>query len=324
MTDEQLREEGPPSIFDYTMGDHWDDCPRKLYWFLRGVVPLEEPDYFTAGRAWQAALTKWYNSEGTQGERLAQGQAAILKTYAACQTPILDEARSHANLLNLFSLYIMQFPIEPWLFVRCELGWAYPLSDFSLGGAMDGYIRWEPYGPLVLENKTMKFYITDNTLPQFRLHLQPTQYIWGLHRTIEEEPWGCLMNIASLLIPKKETTERELFIRGIEQRSSFELLRFEEEWKGRVEGIRAQWGHPFDRWRKKYSTHLGRPIRPTWNSHWPEWSWPMTGRFCHGGYGLKSCMYSLLCAMNTPPEKTHVPGNLYTYREQWKPWERKG
>lgn len=309
------------------MGDTWEDCPRKLYWFLRGVTLAEEPDYFIAGRAWQAGLTQWYNYQGSQSEKLAAAQAAILKTYAAATTVVHDEFRSHMNLLNLLSLYIMQFPSEPWTFILCEIGWSYPLADFFLGGAMDGYIRWPPYGPMVLETKTMKFYITDNTLPQYRLHLQPTQYIWGLQKTIGEEIWGCLMNVASLLIPKREDTERELFCRGIEQRSAYELERFESEWIARVASIRAMWGQgdTMSRWRRKYSHLLCRPIQhDSLHSAWPEWSWPMTGRFCNGGYGLKPCMYHRLCEMGTPVEKTHVPENLYVYRDQWKPWERSG
>ncbi len=327
-TDQELRESAPPEIFDYTMGDTWDDCPRKLYWFLRGVTLLEEPDYFVAGRAWQVGLTEWYNHRGSQGERLQAAQAGILKCYAESGTIVTDDARNHQNLLNLLSLYIMQFPSEPWTFVLCELGWMYPLSDFFLGGAMDGYLRWPPYGPMVLENKTMKFYITDNTLPVYRLNMQVTQYIWGLQTTIEEEIWGCLMNIASLLIPKRASTERELFCRGIEQRSDFELKRFEEEWKARVASIRAMWGEgdTLLSWKRKYSYLLSSPIQHdnAVSSAWPEWSWPMNGRFCGGGYGLKPCMYHLLCEMGTSVEKTHVPDNLYTYRDQWKPWERRG
>jgi len=325
MTDEELRSGGPPETFDYTMGDTWEDCPAKLYFFLRGVQTLEEPSYFVSGRAWTNGLAAWYMTSGAQQDRLDAARAAIIKTYGTARQYDFEQPRSMENLINLFSLYVLQYPTEPWRMIAAETGWVYPLSDFYLGGAMDGYIRWDPYGPINLENKTTLAYVTEQTLAQYRLNLQVTQYIWGLQKIVGETVWGSLVNIAFLRI-MKDAQKAMQFARSIEQRSPNELESFEENWKQRVRAIRSMWpsgSNGMAQWRRKYSHHLWLPIHhDTPEPVYREWSWPQLGRFCGGGYGLKPCPYFWLCTMSPDVTKVHVPENIYCYRPRWAPWER--
>lgn len=325
MKDQELRSQGPPDTFDYTMGDTWEDCPAKLYFLLRGVVTIEEPDYFVSGRAWTNALTAWYMTKGTQEERLDAARAEMIKTYAEAKSHPTTPERSLDNLLNLLDLYILTYPQEGWVMIAGEVGWRFPLSDFYLGGSMDGYIRWDPYGPINLENKTTLAYVTEETLLQYRLHLQVTQYIWGLEKTIMEPVWGSLVNIAFLRI-MKSAQKAQQFARSIEQRRPDELSSFEEKWKWRVSAIRSMWhskSNGMEQWRRRYKHHLSNwKPQPSPQTIWPEWSWPQLGRFCGGGYGLKPCPYFWLCQQGTDVTKLHIPENIYRFREPWEPWER--
>ena len=323
ISDEQLRLEGPPDTFDYTMGDTWEDCKAKLYFFLRGIAPIDEPDYFVSGRAWTDALTAWYMTEGKHQEKLDAARVAMIKVYGSSATVIFAPERTLDNLLDLFDLYIMEFPAEGWKMVAGEIGWVWPLSDFFLGGAMDGYIRWNPYGPLVFETKTTLGYVTEQTTLQYQLNLQVTQYHWGLGQHLMEEVWGVLMNLAYLKILQKAKVAKQ-FMRWIEQRSQNQLRLFEENWKARVAAIRAMWrkSNEMQAWRKQYSHHLSKPLQHIDSIPYKAWSWPQDGRFCGGGYGLKPCPYFHLCTQGIAVAEVHIPLNIYTYRPKWKPWER--
>jgi hypothetical protein len=306
------------------MGDTWEDCKAKLYFFLRGIQPLDEPDYFVSGRAWTDALTAWYMTKGTHQEKLDAARVAMIKVYGASQTVIFAPERTLDNLLDLFDLYIMEFPTEGWKMVAGEIGWLWPLSDFYLGGAMDAYIQWDPYGPLVFETKTTLGYVTEQTTLQYQLNLQVTQYHWGLAQHLVEEVWGVLMNLAYLKILQKAKVAKQ-FMRWIEQRSPNQLKMFEENWKARVAAIRAMWKTPKCTPATYYNPWGWTPpkpkVQPT-SAIYPEWSWPQDGRFCGGGYGLKPCPYFHLCAQGLSATEVHIPSNIYTYRPKWKPWER--
>ena len=67
MLDTQLRNSEPPQTWDNTMRCMLNQCPRKLYYFLRrfDYPPSEMPSYFILGRAFGEAMNYWYRAKPT-------------------------------------------------------------------------------------------------------------------------------------------------------------------------------------------------------------------------------------------------------------------
>jgi len=306
LTDQELRAQPPPRVFDFTQFDIFKDCKRKYYLFLRRVGVPVEPAYFTAGRAWGVGLGKWYLSPSpAPQDRLMDAKAAMLQVYEESGNLNIIGSRSILNLCNLLELYTIQYPVEPFQVLGMEIGFKFPLpqtEEYYLAGSLDGYLEWPGYGMCVMEAKTTAGYLTAEFGTQWRLSKQPTMYLWALSQLLPtDQIFGCLMNYASLYIPVKPNPNRKSsqFSRNMEQRSPQVLKVFERECRLLIEDIELEW---------------------------KRWEWPMTGRFCSGGYGLKPCEYRTLCIANeaAAPDQIQVPAGVYVEREVWQPWERFG
>ena len=281
LTDSELRSYGPPTTFDNTLLSQYEECPRKFYWFLRGVLPSEEPIWFVAGRAWQRALVKWYERpDGEKSERVQECYREIDNEFSASSVSLEslhDEKRNPENLKNLFDRYVTEFPSEPWEPLAMEVGFVLPFyqSPWMLGGALDGYIDWKSQGLFVLENKTTSSWLNERYRRQWHRDTQITQYFWAL-RELVENPAGVLMNHASLDIPKRSSTKRELFMRHLEYRSEEQMNQFIHRTFDLLNGISAEW--------------LKSPAQ----------SFSCHGQMCYGKLAFGPCLYAQLCDSDIP------------------------
>ncbi len=304
MTDQELRDQGPPTTLDNTIRSTYADCPRKLYWFLRRFEYANRPAYFTFGAAWQEILLEWYSQDKERGPT---------ERFAICCQKGLDywdkagedgsAPNNKENLLSMFAYYVQKFPSEPWHVIAGESGWEWPLAtingtEYFLGGSLDGYVDWPGYGILCLENKTTGMYLTDSFLNQWSFSPQVTGYIWALTRMQGKEIFGALMNLASKR-NMKEPDKR--FTRTLEKRNEDQLQQFERDWIYFIEELERAWF---------------------------EWVWPLATNAinCAGGIGRSPCQYRPLCAHGAPirsVDPNSIP-SLVESKELWKPWAREG
>jgi len=306
MEDKELREGGPPTTYDNTMRGTYRSCPRKMYWFLRGLDYEQTPSYFTFGKVWQIVLDAWYSpqTDSTMGTDAiyAHGMRALEVGRKAWDDEGCVGSRNDTweNLELLFKHYIGQYPTEPFRVVGTEKGWEWPLAGtpYFLGGSLDGYIEWEGYGLLVMENKTSGVYLTDQYIRQWNFANQITQYIWFLTRFLGKEIFGCLMNMATKRIPKKKAPD-SLFARDLQKRSSWELEQFEEDILLDIKDIEREW---------------------------ERWIWPKSGNpiECVGGIGKAPCLFQSLCSVDAKPweiDPMNYQGLIWR-KEKWEPWKR--
>jgi hypothetical protein len=316
LTDNQMRFADPPLVFDNTMFGTYRSCPRKFYWFWRGVEAKARPAYFGFGTAWQETLGVWYLTEGSPAARF---EAAIAKAKQIFQDEAVvpDKTNNLDNLITLFMWYTLNFPTEHWKVIpngdQMELGFKLPLrgTPFYLAGAIDGYINWTPHGVLELENKTTGLSLggtSSSYMRQWKLSTQVTQYYWALTQIIGERPFGVLMNCASKRISDKAIREfktsgtipSDLFCRDLQHRSDRELDEFETDKLVEILQIHRSWS---------------------------DWWWPKTvdGRQCAGGMGFSQCPYFGLCISDFYPSEIEDPTkfeNLAWRTEPWEPWKR--
>ena len=306
LTDKEFRENEPPLTYDNTMRTIFRSCPRKLYWFLRGLDYVSIPPYFTFGKAWQVVLDNWYNPQVETGmspdQIYTHGEAALEKGREVWEKDgaIGNGINTWENFKALFSYYMATYPFEPFKVIGMEQGWEWPLegTPYFLGGSLDGYIEWEPYGLLLLENKTAGVYLGDQYIRQYSFSSQITQYIWYLTQLHGEEVFGCLVNMACKRIPKKKVPEN-LFARDLQKRSPFQLEEFEQDILLVIKDVEREWD---------------------------RWIWPKTEDIinCVGGIGKASCLFQNLCLAEAKPwELDPFAYEGIGIREgPWEPWKR--
>lgn len=308
MTNEELRAQGPPEVVDNTMRSVVRDCWRKGYWFFRGADYATTPAYFIFGQAWQLMLVEWYNHQDEMKERRDPAfREEVLNSCLQVGTKHWEESGTIGvrndtldNLHLLFRHYVANFPHDPFKVIGSESGWEWPIkgTPYSLGGSLDQYIEWKPYGTLVMENKTTGTYLTDSYIEQWSFSNQVSQYIWYLTQLKGKEVFGCLMNLATKNIPKKKAPDN-LFARNLERRSLFQLEKFIEEILLDIKDIEREW----DRW------------------VWPKASNPIN---CAGGIGRSPCLFRPLCKVDADPwniDPTQFEGIVWR-EEKWEPWKR--
>jgi hypothetical protein len=261
-------------------------------------------------------MEAWYLAEGEDKVRYEKAMAAAIEIFQA-DASVSDKTNSLENFRWLLMWYILEFPSEHWKVIsnrgHMELGFSLPLrgTPWYLAGAIDGYISWEPYGLLTLENKTTGMSLggqNGSYMRQWRLSSQVTQYYWGLSRILGQVPFGVLMNCVSKRITDKSIAEfkssyhypKDLFIRDLQKRSARELDEFELS--------------------KVYEIM-------TIQNHWADWIWPKTtdGRFCTGGTGFSACQYFILCNSDLSLSEIENPASFegLKWRDSlWQPWKR--
>lgn len=318
--DAEMRQMEPPLIWDNTMLCQLHECPRKLYFFLRGFDydTGKTPLYFIWGRAWHEGLLKWYSlpeAEPSTPEFLARKMAARMAAIDLWESEgAVDNPKrrndTKANLIDKLDSYFEEYPYEEWEFVPMggEVGWVWPLapgSPFELGGAMDGYVNWPGRGLFVLENKSTGEYLHSGYIEQFNFSRQITQYFWyltQLHKGSDEEPYGALVNMATKNKrgPRSKWTTNE-FERLLVRKMPYQLDEFVRD----VSHELSIFGH-----------------------YWNDWYWPRHGMkhpaTCTGGPGRSPCLYRGIC--RTPTWLADVnPDNFAGIKLRevaWEPWKR--
>jgi len=303
MTDNELRLQGPPIELDNTMRVQFRECPRKLYWFMRGFTWKGKPAYFISGSSWHIFIEEYYlTAEADRKERIV---GSIEKAYAFYRANIGEAIPSDKDkwdsIEQLMLLYADIYRTEPWKMISGETGWLWPVDSRRMyGGSLDGYIEWPGYGTLAIEQKTVGMYLSDSYIAQWSFSPQVTGIIWGLSEHIGGEIFGCLMNLASKVLPgpkSKRTTPQ--FTRRLEKRSQARLIEFKDEVLRDFDLLEAEW---------------------------LRWSWPMSVNpiECVGGIGKKPCLFKDVCTL--PIHFTQVDPLEFSYiglrAEKWEPWKR--
>jgi hypothetical protein len=284
-----------------------DDCRRKFYWFYRGLDYAHTPAYFTFGKAWEVALDTWYSPQVDatwSPEQIdAHKERALLAAKAKWDEDGTIGSRNDTweNLEKLFGLYVETYPTDPFKVIGMEKGWEFPLqgTPYWLAGSLDGYADWQPYGGLIVENKTFGGYMNDQYIRQWNFSGQVTNYIWFGTQIRGDELFGCLMNMGSKKIPVKKEPDN-LFARDLQKRTPFELEEF-------IEGILQT----FEEFKLE----------------WERWTWKKTGNQvqCVGGMGRSACLFQPLCSLDCKPGEVPDPTSFegITWRkEKWEPWKR--
>jgi len=318
LSENELRNKGLPRIFDNTLRTTFRQCQRKFYWWkIRGVDYLIRPAYFTWGTAWHEIKGAWYMSEGIKAEPYSPEWKESAMAALAIGLNTWDNSGAtdnkfdtRNNLIELWRAYLKQHPNESWSIVKggAELGWLWPLplrggqaSSYFLGGSMDGYIYWEDFGYLCLEEKTTAMWLSDFWILQWAFSSQITGYIWYLTQLLGTEgTYGALIKMATKQIPKKGFVGKtSQFETKMETRSDDALKEFENDWRRDIESIEISW----DRW------------------HFPKTTDTIN---CTGGIGKSPCPYKGLCLSGVPKgliDPLAFP-NLTYRKEHWEPWAR--
>jgi hypothetical protein len=316
MNDTELQESPFPVTWDNTMRQLAVSCPRKLYFFLRGFdyPATTRPAFFAWGSAWEEILATWYSG----GPAITEPGTAAYQTqaYLALQMglELWDSAaiedkgvNKRASLEPIWRSYLETYPVEPWTLVEggAEAGWTFPLAGtpYYLGGSLDGFIDFPPYGKMILENKTDGGYLSDNYVESWSFSPQILGYIWYGRKILGADVYGALVNLATKNLPgprSKWTTPR--FKRSIVRPSDQRLAEFEEH---------AAW-------------HIDKIKR----DHWDAWYWPQSldKNQCCGGIGLSPCLFKPLCVSGLPLNALNVL-DFPTISERsgpWQPWLRSG
>lgn len=313
MTNDELRAAGPPTKFDNTLGSTFEECTRKFYWWNRGYTYPTRPSYFSWGSAWGIMQGIWHSSPGPHSspsskefvENLIYAKAEGKRFWQESGSVEKPPNDTLDNLLALFDAYVETYQNEPFEIVPggAEKGWLWPLSGtpYMLGGSIDQYIQWEPFGTLVKEDKTVGGYLTDGYIRQWAFANQVTGYIWYLTQLHGEECFGCLVNMASKT-PRgpKSTAKTPRFARSLEKRTEADFAEFEAAWLYRIHRIEDMW---------------------------ERWLWPKTTNqlCCTGGIGKSPCLYQPLCLSQIPfveLDPLQFPG-IVLDPKPWAPWEWK-
>jgi hypothetical protein len=316
MLDYELRNSEPPETWDNTLRTTFRQCPRKMYWFLRGYDYGADvkPPYFVWGAAFQEALAEWYNigeqtTPGTapHGERAATALSKALRYWdqQGCVEIKGNKKDTRENLSEKFLRYIEEYPEEDWVFTpnSMEVGWRWPLpgTKFFLGGALDGKVTWPGLGGLVLENKTAGVYLSDAYIAQWEYSSQVRQYGWYGSQLMHDFH-GVLVNMINKMTPgpRSNWTTPE-FARTVVRIAPWQLAEFEED--------------------ITYDIEL-------FLRHWNDWYWPKTcdAISCVGGIGKAPCLYRYVCLSDQPytDEEPDRFAGITVRERSWAPWDREG
>ena len=305
MTHSEMLEKGLPTTFDNSMRK-WRSCPREYNWWRRGFSFASKPAFFAFGSAWGVCQGEWYKQDSREKDTKVRALNALQVGLKSWDASAAEGAKTDTreNLIDLWGRYIEMYPEEPWEMVASEMGWQYPLpgtgGKYMLGGAIDGYLKWEPFGMLVLETKTSGKWVSDQYLRQWSFSQQVTGYIWYLVQLLgEENVFGCLMNIACKLSSKAGKTPK--FARKLEKRSAEELEEFERAWRSDIEVLE-----------KYYSEEFFPKTDDALN--------------CVGREGRSRCLFQPLCLSSIPLEELDPLQfeSIVLRKEEWEPWKREG
>lgn len=291
-----------PDTLDPTMGGTIDECLRKFFYrHITGIAPTFEPDYFAAGRAWDAAMGEWFSR--SEPEAAKRYQAAVRSIYRAYETSTCSlprEKRTPENLVELFNRFVSHHVEPPYTVIRSNVAFRLPFSDFYLGGELDQYCHWERFGVVVHENKTTTIIPGSKGFENYvdgfalgRYANQILQYIWAASQ-LTEQVWGARILVACLDIPKRASTERKLFEAIWLHRSPIRLAEYLDLCRYRMAKVR---------------------------NAWKTWDWPKEGQQCAGGWGFNRCEYFHLCSQHASLEDIEVPESYFRIGVPWAPWD---
>jgi len=293
---------------DPTMGTTIDECPRKFYLsFILNLTTKYEKDYFVSGRAWDAARGEIEKTDRGEllpfGKRWDNAMKVLDEIYENANTQFINPKREKSNIVSLLQLYLKDFPNPPYKVLASNVGFKFPYKDFYLGGELDRYMEWPPYGIVVGEDKTTVIVIGSRNYDNYRAGFtlgqyanQITHYNWAV-RQITENVFGTCVLIASLDIPKRATTIRQQFDQIWIQHSEQKIRDYLDLCESRMSKIR---------WCEK------------------EGKWPKSGRQCSGSWGFQACEFKELCLMDLPLDQINeetIPWNLYKQARRWRPWD---
>ena len=316
MQDHELRNSEPPTTWDNTMRVMLNQCPRKLYFFLRrfDYPPSIMPAYFILGRAFGEGMNLWYREEPTlpgtpehEGRKMRAIAAAVdLWRNEGGNDKGVD---SEPNLIRILQNYFEEYPREKWKYVKKgdELGWTWPLrgTRYMLGGSLDGYAEWPGYGLFFVEHKTTGGYLTDSYVTQWHYSSQVLQYSWFLYNFHggSAEVYGGLINMATKQVkgPRSRWTTPE-FARTLVKHSPLTFEQFEQSITAEIQ--------QFER-------------------YWSDWNWPQKGFLepanCVGGPGKSACLFRQICSSAIPIEAVEADQfGLLEKEDKWQPWLRQG
>jgi len=312
MNNLELKELGPPETYDNTLLSLAAQCPRRLYWFLRRVVPSKRPPYFIWGQALGVGLNEWHSLQGKENEEkriLLALRAARLEWEKDPPEEQLSEGdpNSWENLSECLQLYAEAYgPEERWVptYGKGEIGFSFPIegTTVSYGGSIDQPIEWPGYGKMIREDKSTGGYITPSYMASWDFSTQVAGYLWAYSQILGEPPYGALMNVIS----KRKRKEPSLrFGRKLIEYSQFQLDQFIRDTVLLIDAIRREWD---------------------------RWIWPMLGRrnpiICAGGMGRSPCEYRSLCLLESEPwdleDGEVLSSGEFILRPEWEPWARDG
>lgn len=318
ISERELRQAGPPKIFDNTMRTTFKQCPRKFYWWkIRRVDYLVRPSYFSWGSAWHEMKGYWLTSKGIKAEPYSPQwkEDALIAMLIGLNFwdnagAIDNKLDTRANLQRLWKTSIAAYPQEDFTVVKggAEVGWVWPLplrggqaSSYFLGGSMDGYIYWDGFGYMPLEIKTTGMWISDWFLLQWNFSSQITGYIWYVQQLLGTETvYGAYLDIVTkenLAACKAPTTTQ--FARPMQTRTEDQLKEFESDWRYDIELVERA----YDKW------------------HFPK---TVDTVNCVGGPGKTACLYKGFCLSGL--RKGNVDPlafpNVCFREERWEPWKR--
>ncbi len=312
MEDHELKRQEPPRIWDNTMRTMYNECPRKLYFFLRRFTYEKQdlPIYFTWGRAFHQGLLSWYTSGiANYALRIADMVAEAEKLWrdeGAVDKPPTDTIANLRAKLKGYAEYYGEE--EEWHFTPkgAEAGWLWPLSDkWELAGAMDGYVSWPGKGMFTLEHKTTGGYLIQNYREQWHFSTQVTGYIWYLHQILpKEDVYGAIINMVTKNIkgPRSRWNYPE-YDRELIRKLPWQLEKFQEDFL-------------YDLTRFERS--------------WNDWHWPQLGMCypanCSGGPGKSPCLFRSICLTPVALEDIDIRRymGIIETDDKWEPWARKG
>jgi hypothetical protein len=278
------------------------ECERKFYFcYLRNVGLEGEPDYYVSGRAWDAAIGA-FETKGNLRLRYEAAVKAINKVYDETTCEYFKPIRERDNVLALLERYVEEFPTPDYTVMAHNLPLKIEIAPrLFLGGELDKYMQWEPYGLVIGETKTSnqvpgsKYW--DSYMAQFRLGQYAHQidhYNMVVERAIGRKPWGTCVFTACLDIPKRATTVRQLFSRiwiehnEARSRDWLDTIQLQNE--------KAKWC-------------------------WENWTWPPSGQRCTGAYGTAPCEYRFICQLGMELHELNELPAIYVPKGKWAPWD---
>lgn len=304
--DEKIMEGGiPERKWDPTKVHSIQECARLFYFsHIRNIAPEKEPDYFTSGHAWDAAMGALEAIDVPQDEAIINAYKEINRVYDETSCDSFHPARTRASVLQLLDLYLDEghFP-PPYKVFASNLPVAVPYSNFFLAGELDKYMEWDPYGLVIGETKTSLLHSGSKSwlgyTQQFELGSyghQVTHYATIVEMMTGKKVSSCCIFTACLDIPKRVTTVRNQFSRIWVEHSQQKR----ENWLDAVSLADAKFSYC-----------------------WTNWSWPVEGQKCTGAWGTKPCAFRHICISHIPLHSLEQIPAIYKNAGEWAPWDGK-